>query len=302
MAQYAIKLESTSATTDESLSALIVAYKNNIGTAFNAVGTPEYIVAITNDIQSDLQPKVYTIYICYIGKSSLAHKPALFNTYIMTRSRSILPEIDRLHDSIVKGNPIARVVKEIGNYDKWFETAKDEIEKQTKLIVTIPASSNENKKKKHIADLRNMLKPSKEKKSIKQIKTMSNSLKEVSVIYINSNDYDKQMKKIEEMLNGKEDSIDIVQYNGRGWMGAHHGNKICWLKDFVDYMDFNTFISFIDPYRREFSNDGTHFMNDYSLFIINSFIPFNKLFGSLINEEQRALLNKRIITKFELDN
>ena len=298
----AIKLESTTAMTDNEVSALMTTYRNTCEVLPRIVGMPEYMVAITNDIQSDLQPKIYTVYICFTGRFSMPRKPAIFNAFEMTRAKTILAEIDRLHDSIVKGTPISRVIKEIGNYDKWYEQAKNEIARQTKLVISIPASDDEKKKEKHIKQLRNMLKPSKEKKSIKQIKTMSNSLKEISVIYINSNDYNKQMDKIKEILNGKEDSIDIVQYNGRGWMGAHHGNKICWLKDFVDYMDFNTFISFIDPYRREFSNDGSHFMNDYSLFIINSFIPFNKLFGSLINEEQRALLNKRIITKFDLDN
>lgn len=296
MSTFAAMLASTNRMSDETVCGLVTEYFSTQSKK------PTYLIITTNDIESDLQPKQYNLYFCFADGKSFCHVPAQFKSFTCSRSKTLLPEIDKLHDSVVNGNPTVRIVKEIGEYDKWYEATKNEIEKQTKLIVKIKnVDKEEMKKKKHIAELKNMLKPSKEKKSIKQIKTMSNSLKEISVIYINSSDYNKQMDKIKELLNVKEESIDIVQYNGRGWMGAHHGIKICWLKDFVDYMDFNTFISFIDPYRREFSNDGSHFMNDYSLFIINSFIPFNKLFGSLINEEQRTLLNKRVITKFDLD-
>ena len=297
MANTVMKITSTSAFTDDEITAMTTTYNIN--------KKPLYLLTTTDDIQSDLQPKIYNIYACFSESQRSRHPPPIFKSFKAKASNSILPEIDKLHDEITNNTNKVRIIKEFGNYNDWYEIAKDEIEKQSKLIVKIPASSidnDESKKKKHSEKLRNLLKPSKEKNKIKQIKTMSNSLKEISVIYISSNDYEKQMNKIKELLNNKDESMDIVQYNGRGWMGAHHGNKICWLKDFVDYMDFNTFISFIDPYRREFSNDGVHFMNDYSLFIINSFIPFNKLFGTLISEEQRALLNRRIITRFDLDN
>ena len=296
MSIFAAMLTSTNRISDETVCELVKEYYSIQSKK------PTYLIITTNDIESDLQPKQYKIYFCYDDGKAFCRVPAQFKSFACSKAKTLLPEIDKLHDLIINGKPNVRIVKEVGEYDKWYEAAKNEIEKQTQLIVKIKnVDKEEMKKKKHIAELKNMLKPSKEKKNIKQIKTMSNSLKEISVIYINSNDYDKQLNKVKELINNKEDSIDIVQYNGRGWMGAHHGIKICWLKDFVDYMDFNTFISFIDPYRREFSNDGSHFMNDYSLFIINSFIPFNKLFGSLINEEQRTLLNKRVITKFDLD-
>ena len=265
---------------------------------------PIYLLITTNDIQSDLQPKVYKIYACF-DTEKRRQACTIFKNFDFQSRKPLITEIVKIHDEIESNTNSFRIVKEFGDYNKWYDIVKGEIEKQTKLIVRIkPKNSNSSEEShdKRIKKLGNLLKPKKDVNKMKQVKTLSNSLKEISVIYINSNDYDKQLNKVKEIINNKEESIDIVQYNGRGWMGAHHGNKICWLKDFVDYMDFNTFISFIDSYRREFSNDGSHFMNDYCLFIINSYIPFNKLFGTLISEEQRALLNKRIITKFNLDD
>ena len=291
---FALTAPSTMSDIDEIVAATTIYVKNS-----EAV----YTIIISTTEKENNEKEKYTVYCCFTTIKRRRPSGAL-TTFSGSDSARLLLKFVEMHEEIENKRNTFKIIKEFGDYNKWYNIVKPFVEEQTKLVVSIKCNPNDNSEDsehKRLNKLRNLIKPKKVNQQTKQIKTLSNSLKEISVIYINSNDYNKQINKVKEILDGKEESVDIVRFDGKGWMGAHHGNKICWLKDFVDYMDFNTFICFIDNYRREFSNHGSHFMNDYSLFIINSFIPIDKLFGSLINEEQRSLLKKRIITVYNMD-
>ena len=131
MANTVVKLTSTCAFTDDEIAAMTTTYNMN--------KKPLYLLTTTDDIQSDLQPKIYNFYACFAQSQRNRHPPNMFRQFKTQTANSLLPEIDKLHDEIINNTNKVRIIKEFGNYNDWYEIAKNEIENHTKLIVKIQA-------------------------------------------------------------------------------------------------------------------------------------------------------------------